>query len=81
MPFHPRLYENSGSGFNLLSLTGNGSFIFMNGKGDIVWNDGSFENWYEAIDLTTASTPEPSTILLVGSGIVFALQRARRRVH
>ena len=44
--------------------------IFMNANGDIVFNDPYRENWNEAIDLTTRATPEPSNLLLFGTGII-----------
>jgi hypothetical protein len=51
----------------------------MNASGDFVWADGREEDFFEAIDLTTAPTPEPSSILLIGTGALFAAGAMRRR--
>jgi len=44
----------------------------LNSVGDIVFDDEANENWYEAIDLTTSSVPEPASTLLLATGL-FAL--------
>jgi hypothetical protein len=44
----------------------------LNSVGDIVFDDEANDNWYEAIDLTTSTVPEPSGILLLATGL-FAL--------
>jgi hypothetical protein len=55
--------------------------IFMNGLGDIVFDDLANDNWYEAIDLTTAPTPaaEPASLLLLATGILAPIFFFRRR--
>jgi hypothetical protein len=53
--------------------------VAMNASGDFVWADGREELFFEAIDLTTAPTPEPGSILLVGTGALAAAAAMRRR--
>jgi hypothetical protein len=53
--------------------------VVMNASGDFVWADGRDELFFEAIDLTTAPTPEPGSILLVGTGALAAAAAMRRR--
>ncbi len=63
--------------------------IFMNSQGNIVFDEEVGDEWYEAIDLTpttlSATTPEPSSILLLATGIVslatFLTLRRRRLAH
>ncbi len=73
----PNLYF--GSAFQDLFTTGSPGLVFMNSRGDIVFDDELGGNWYEAIDLTTAATPEPSSILLLVTGILALAALARRQ--
>ena len=54
--------------------------------GDFAWTAGNSEWLYEAYDDTThdcdpAPVPEPSTLLLIGSGLIFLTGTLRRRFH
>jgi len=53
-------------------------FVFMNSNGDIVVDDVFTEDWYLFVDMTTA-VPEPSSILLIGTGVLGALGVIRRQ--
>jgi hypothetical protein len=57
-----------------------GGLIFLNGQGDIVYDDVFDEDWFEAIDLTTAATPEPASLFLFGTGALGALGIMRKRL-
>jgi hypothetical protein len=57
-------------------LNASGDFVFVNGK---TISDASGE-WYEFIDLTTAATPEPESIFLLGTGALAALATMRKRL-
>jgi hypothetical protein len=76
----------------LLLTTGFGGIFAMNGLGDIVFDNGTVDGWYEAIDLSTApaissasapvpaDVPEPTSILLLGTGVIaFAGMVLRRK--
>jgi hypothetical protein len=87
------LYSVSGSDPAQLIFTGSLiGRLYMNGAGDIVFDNGSFEEWYEAIDLTnpsvastvaistTATTAaEPASFLLLATGILAPIFFLRRR--
>jgi hypothetical protein len=55
--------------------------VYMNSQGDIVFDDTFYDEWYEAVDLSTAPTPEPNTLLLLATGILAlaAVTTLRRR--
>jgi hypothetical protein len=55
-----------------------GSGIWMNSIGDVIFDDGFQDNWWEAVDLNTLVTPEPGSLVLLATGIL-ALAIAFRR--
>ena len=76
-PLRPSVYVGSFSDISFLAPGGD-SFIYMNGEGDVVFDDVFTENWYLALD-TTTDIPEPSGIILLGTGMLAALGLIRRR--
>ena len=64
-------------------FNGGSGLIFMNSRGDIVFDDEFLDNWMEAVDLTTAPVPEPSSFLLFGTGALAlaAFVTFRRNAH
>lgn len=76
------LYVYYGTGTpQLIGPAHHGDLIAMNSRGDIIFDDGFVDFAYEAIDLTTLQTPEPTSILLLGTGIAaIGLTLLRRRM-
>lgn len=76
----PSLY--AGPDLTVLSRQANGSFLFMNSGGDLVWNDPNAELWFEAFNVTptaTSTVPEPGTLVLLTTGTIASLTTLRRR--
>ncbi len=57
----------------------NAAFLDLNSAGDFAFIDGSVEEIYVAVDLTTRQTPEPTSFVLLGTGILCLAGGARRR--
>jgi PEP-CTERM motif len=88
------LYLDSGSGMDFL-YAGSVDKIFVNSDGDIAWVDGLNEQIYEAVNTSPSSlgasspknfvpaaeTPEPGSILLVGTGLVGLTAAIRSKMN
>ncbi|HKR28416.1 MAG TPA: PEP-CTERM sorting domain-containing protein [Acidobacteriaceae bacterium] len=60
--------------------SGTADALVLNASGDFAWTDGLHEENFEAIDLSTAMTPEPNSFILLGTGLFAALGTMRRRL-
>lgn len=76
---HGNLIESS----NLTFLTGGGTdtgaFYGFQENGAIIKSFTLTDNYVGIVNLTTATVPEPGTLLLIGSGLLGALAYGRRR--
>jgi hypothetical protein len=53
---------------------------FLNASGDLIWDDGKSDEFFEAIDTSSSPVPEPSTSLLLATGLVALTIPIRRKV-
>ena len=71
------VYTGPISSLTLFDTSGSTDGAFLNASGDFAWSDGVHEENFEAIDLTT---PEPASLLLVGTGCLSLLGVLRRKL-
>jgi hypothetical protein len=75
------IYTGPTSDLTRVQAFGTTDQLELNRFGDFAWTDGLDEFIFEAIDNTTAVTPEPGSILLVGSGMLSLIEISRRRLR
>jgi PEP-CTERM motif len=76
--FEDGVYTGPPSSLTLVDLRGTDDVAVLNSSGDFAWSDGISEVNFEAIDLTT--TPEPASLLLVGTGCLALFGVLRRKL-
>jgi hypothetical protein len=90
------VYVGSGSDLQFLH-GGSADQVFLNSLGDFAWTDGQSEEMFVAIansnsapllqsafvqqDFDPATTPEPRSLLLVGTGLLLFLAAIRRKAN
>jgi hypothetical protein len=78
-PFDDLFLYSQGNTQWVTQTQGIAGLLAINGLGDIVFDNGTADEWYEAVDLTAAQTPEPSALLLLATGAfaiaAFAIRR------
>ncbi len=85
-----------GTGSDLAFVhSGSGDQVFLNSTGDFAWTDGQSEEIYELVqtpapqvatfaafhEFEPATTPEPASYLLVGTGLLWATAAIRRKAR
>jgi hypothetical protein len=71
------VYTGPLSSLTLVELSGTDDLAVLNSSGDFAWSNGIVEDNFEAIDLTT---PEPNSLLLVGTGCLSLFCVLRRKL-
>jgi hypothetical protein len=52
----------------------------LNSSGDLIWDDGQSDEFFEAIDTSSSPVPEQSTLVLLVTGLVALTTLIRRKV-
>jgi hypothetical protein len=71
------VYTGPVNSLTLVEPSGQNVAAFLNSSGDFAWSDPFIEENFEAIDLTT---PEPSSLLLFGTGCLALFGVLRRKL-
>ena len=71
------VYTGPPSSLTFFDPSGSTDLAFLNSSGDFAWSDGVHEENFEAIDL---SIPEPSSLVLVGTGCLSLFCLLRRKL-
>jgi hypothetical protein len=71
------IYTGPVSSLSFFDPAGSTDLAVLNSSGDFAWSDGVHEENFEAIDLTT---PEPGSLLLVGTGCLSLFGLLRRKL-
>jgi len=75
------IYIGSGTDIDFMQ-SGSADQVFLNSVGDFAWTDGQDDEIYEAIDNSTAAqTPEPRSLLLIGTGFFLFFAALRRKAN
>jgi hypothetical protein len=61
--------------------TGSLDGAFLNSSGDVLWDDGQADEFFEAVDTSPAPVPEPSSLLLLATGLVAFTIPIRRKIR